>query len=217
VLSSIGGLNERWAQIAALQPPAPTRSDQDGGPGLANSGTATGDPLPISPIAGGAASPLSSDTNFLLTVFGGAAGPSSRASASGSTGGSIQDQTIVRSQQPSGTQPSVSATGGNTVADGITGSSLVQELQALVSAGGTVTFARNGVAPPSAQAPGPSGIGDAIRNSDTAVPSWPNGWDSTPGASNGTRYQAGLAAYASSGDRTGQTSAAASVLRGVTA
>ncbi len=205
MLSSIGGQNERWAQIAAVRPASPAQAGESSGPVPGKAGTTTSDLPPIGPVAGSTGSPLSSDTSFLLTVLGGAAQSANRP---GPTGPPIRDQTGAQSATaPQG----VSSTIAQTAAGGVTEASLVKELQALVSPGATVTFASGGVAPPAATRSGPA---NAIGDSDTAVPSWRNGWDGAPGQGDVQRQQTGLAAYASAD---GQTSAAASVLQGVTA
>ena len=82
MVTSIGGPNERWARIAELQPPPAVQPGGGGGPGFGNSGTVTTDVPPISSVAGSTASPLSNDTNFLLTVFGGGTQVSTQANAS---------------------------------------------------------------------------------------------------------------------------------------
>jgi hypothetical protein len=213
VVTSIGGLNERWAQIAALQPPQAVRPGRDGGPGFGNGGTATTDLPPISPVAGSTASPLSNDTNFLLTMFSGGTRSPSRANVSAPSPAPQPDPTSAAAQLQPDTQLRLFVPTVDAGADGITGSTLVQELQVLVSGG-----KRSGSTAGSGSQPlgGPPGGSDAIGNSDTAVPSWQNGWDNTNGPGDRGRQQVGLSAYAS-GDFAGQDSVTASVLQGVTA
>jgi hypothetical protein len=214
VLSSIGGQNDRWVQIAALQPPAPSQPGRDGGLGSGTAGTATTDLPPINPIAGSIASPLSSDTNFLLTVFGGRAHASNRPGASGSTATSVQDPTTGQSQPTANAGSGPPGITGGPASDGITGNSLVPELQALVASGATAT-APGGISSPSARPSASTSGSDAIQNSHTAVPAWRNGWDSSPGPSDWQRQQVGLAAYAL-GAVSSQTRAAATVLPAIT-
>jgi hypothetical protein len=220
VVSSIGGLNERWAQIAALQPPQAVQPGRDGGSGFRNGGTVTTDLPPISPVAGSTASPLSNDTNFLLTMFSGGTQPPALAPALAPArvpgGANVPAPTPAPRQNAAGAaaqlqpdaQLSLFVPTMNAGADGITGSTLVQELQALGSGGGRGTSSAGGVPSPSSGPPG--------SNSDPAVPSWRNGWDNTIGPGDRGRQQEGLAAYAS-GDFSGQGSVTASVLKGVTA
>jgi hypothetical protein len=213
VVTSIGGLNDRWAQIAALQPPQAVQPGRDGGPAFGNGGTATTDLPPISPIAGGTASPLSNDTNFLLTIFNGGTQTPSRVNVPAPSPAPQQNSTSAAAQlQPDG-QLGLFVPTANAGADGIIGSTLVQELQALVSGRGQAGSTPGSVSSPSTAPPSGSG---AIENSDTAAPSWHNGWDSTNGPGDRGRQQLGLAAYAS-GDFSGQNSVTASVLQGVTA
>jgi hypothetical protein len=211
VLTSVGSQNERWAQIAALQQSRPRQPGQDPGPSFGNIGTATTDLPPISPIAGNTASPLSSDTNFLLMIANGTGQAAGRTAASAVLAspqpGSVQDRTNNAAQP--GSQPGLPAGTEDAGSDGIMGSTLVQTLQALVSAGINVASVPAGS--PSAGKAGSSG-GDSIENTGAAAPSWHNGWDSN--APSPGRQQAGLAAY-SSGDFAVQGSAAASVLQGL--
>jgi hypothetical protein len=216
VLNSIGGQNERWAQIAVLQPPPPSQPSQHGGPALSHAGMArTGLPS-ISPIAGSTASPLSNDTNFLLAVFGGAPPPGGRGGGAGSTTAAVRDQAIGQLQPLANTQTGSSDGTDNTPPDGITGSSLVQKLQELVARGSSITFASDEVSLLSARRSGSASGDDAIQNGDSALPFWGNGWDSTPEPSDGRRQQAGLAAYRL-GDFSGGSDAAPLVLQGITA
>jgi hypothetical protein len=212
MVTSIGGPNERWAQIAALQPAQAVRPNRDGGPGFGNGGTVTTDLPPISPVAGSTASPLSNDTNFLLTMFSGGTQTAGRANVPAPTEAVDQGPAGTAAQLQPDAQSSLFAPTANAGADGITGSTFVQELQALVSGGGRGRSSAGSVpAPPS----GPPGGNDAIGNSETAAPSWRNGWDNTVGPGDRGRQQVGLAAYAS-GDFSSQDSVTASVLQGVT-
>jgi hypothetical protein len=227
VVTSIGGLNERWAQIAALQPPQAVQPGRDGAPRFGNDGTATTDLPPVSPVAGSTAAPLSNDTNFLLTIFGATQSPTRAPNGPASNGpppngpapsgpasarAPEQNPASAAAQSQPDAQLSLFVPTVNAGADGITGSTLVQELQALAS-GGRGGANAGSVASPSS---GPPGGSDAIENSDTAAPSWHNGWDNTIGPGNRGRQQLGLAAY-TSGDFAGQSSATASVLQGVSA
>jgi hypothetical protein len=209
VVTSIGGLNERWAQIAALQPQQAGQSGRDGGAAFDNGGTTTTDLPPISPVAGSTASPLSNETNFLLTMFGGGTGSSGEANGPAPSPAPKQDPTSAAGQLQPDAQLGLFAPTLNAGADGITGSTFLQKLQALVSGGGP--SASN-----AGSASSPPGGGDAIGNNGTAVPSWHNGWDNTIGPGDLGRQQAGLAAYAS-GDFSGQDSVTASVLQGLSA
>jgi hypothetical protein len=219
VVTSIGGLNERWAQIAALQPPQAAQAAQaaqpgrDGGPAFGNGGPTVTDVPPISPVAGSTASPLSNDTNFLLTMFSGGATAPSRTTALTPSPAPEQDASSAAAQLQPDAQLSLFVPTVGAGADGITGSTLVQELQVLVSGGGGRGPTAGSGSSPSG---GPPGASDAIGNSDTAVPSWHNGWDNTTGPGDRGRQQVGHAAYAS-GDFSGQDSETASVLQGVTA
>jgi hypothetical protein len=208
VVTSIGGLNERWGQIAALAPQKAAAPGRDGGPAFDNGGSAaTTDLPPISPIAGNTASALSNNTNLLLTMFSGG----TRSSTSPAP---EQDPTSAAEQLQPDAQLSLLVPTVSAGADGITGSTLVQELQALVSGGGSSASTRGGAPIPSAA--GPPGGADAIGNSGTAVPARHNGWDNTIGPGDRGRQQVALAAYASA-DFSGQDSATASVLQGLSA
>ncbi len=215
MVASIGGLNERWLQIAALQRPQAVQPGSGGGPGLGNGGTVTTDLPPISPVASSTASPLSSDTNLLLTMFSGgiqSARSASRANAP-TTSAAAQEPSSAASRLQPDAQLSLSDPPVDAAADGITGSTLVQELQALVSSDVRRTSAPSSVPTPPAE---PPAGGDAIDNSDTAAPSWRNGWDNTIGPADRGRQQVGLAAYASA-DFSRQGGGAATVRQGVTA
>jgi hypothetical protein len=221
MVTSIGGLSERWAQIAALQPAQAVRPTHNKTSSPGNGSTDTPDLPQInsttgSPVAGGPTSPLSNDTNFLLTMFGNGAQSLSRPSgqahlsASSQSAGRGADSAGTHMQPDARSNPFVPP--ANAGADGITGSTLVQQLQALVSAPGRGRSSATNV--PATSSPPPSGS-DAIGNSNTVEPSWHNGWDNTTGPGDRGRQQMGLAAYAS-GNFSGQDDVTASVLQGVT-
>lgn len=88
MIHSIVGQNERWAQLAALQPPPAALSGQGGGLGFSNSGTAVADPSVVQAISGDASSPLSSNMNFMLMMFGSGSSTSGAGITTGASSGS---------------------------------------------------------------------------------------------------------------------------------
>ncbi len=85
MLSSISGHNDRWAQVAASQPPSPASSGQTGGSGSTSTATAVADPSVVSPIAGGTGDPLSGSMSFMLMMLDKGT-PSGTGTASGGRG-----------------------------------------------------------------------------------------------------------------------------------
>jgi hypothetical protein len=233
VIHSLIGQNERWAQLAALQPPPGAQAAQPGGSAFGNLGTVAPDPSVVNPVSSGSGSALTNDTSFLLFFLNGG---SNAATGNSSTGSGSPTQTTGAPDDTSGTQGATSLaaqlltdvqsflsalTGGSAFAGSGSSdvgrpaatSSLAQDIDAITSAGGTVAFApTNGSAPNSSD--GGNDVGNA--GSASAEPSWRNRWDDGRAGSTAWRQQFGVAAYSAS-DPSGQTTSTASALQAITA
>jgi hypothetical protein len=233
VIHSLIGQNERWAQLAALQPPPGAQAAQPGGSAFSNLGTVAPDPTVVNPVSSGSGSALTNDTSFLLFFLNSGSGT---ATGTSSTGSNAATQTAGAADDTSGTQGAtslaaqlltdvqsfLSALAGSSASagNGPSGvgtppatSSLAQDIDAITSAGGTVAFA-----PANGSAPSGSDGGNEVGNtgSASAEPSWRNGWDDGRRTDAAWRQQFGLAAYSAS-DQSGQTTSTASALQAITA
>ncbi len=236
VIHSVVGQSERWAQLTALQPPPAAQPGQGSGSGFSNVGTTPADPTVVNPIAGSTASPLSSNMSFMLMMFGGglasatgsgAAGGTGLTSGSGSTtaspdgtsniqGGTGAASVLANLQSliasltggTSGT-PATAPTGSGALS---TGSSLLQDLDSIVTDLGTTTATPGGAQPPppppssgAATAQPSDGIDITNQGSAAAVATWGDG-PARPGG--GWQEQFALAAY-QSGSTSGPNSQSA--------
>jgi hypothetical protein len=244
MLSSIPGQNERWTQIAALQPPPVAEPGQNGGSGFDNAGTTAADPSAVSPVAGSTASPLSSNMSFMLMMFGGglgSAGGSGSANGSGSatqTVGSPDDtpgqqggtnlgplmaelQSFVSSMINGTSAGTSTSASGTTAAPGgasLASNPLLQDLNSSASDLGTTVASADAtqqMPPPSGGgSPSQSGGGNDITNTGTAVAA--RRWGDGPaGAGGGWQEQFLMAAYAS-GSTSGVNGATTTTLQSIT-
>lgn len=227
MIHSIVGQSERWAQLTALQPPPAAQSGPGSGPGFSNVGTTAADPTVVNPVAGSTASPLSSNMSFMLMMFGGGLDSTTGSGAgAGSTSGSgsttaspdetsnIQGGTGAASILANLQSLIASLTGGTsgTPATAPTGSSLLQDLDSIITDLGTTTTTPGGAQPPppppsSGAATGQPSDGNDITNqsSAAAVATWGDG---PAGPGGGWQEQFALAAY-QSGSTSGPNSQSA--------
>jgi hypothetical protein len=214
VLSSISGQNERWAQLAALQPPPATQSSQDGGQDFSNSGTVASGTSTLGPIASNTASPLSNDMNFMLMMFGG--GTSSTSSSGSTTQTTGPDDTSGTSITQGGTsfaslltdlQSLLSTLGGGTSSTtdatttsasignastidntGSVSSTLRQDLDSIASDLGTIAASFGGIQPPPPP-PDVTSSGQSANGisdiSNTATASVESAWSTGWGSTSG--------------------------------
>jgi hypothetical protein len=110
VLSSVSAPNDRWGQIAALQPPSAAKSDRQSGSGPANVTNTT----PLSPVTGATTMPLASDMTYLLMTGGAAAPPRAARSPAGGAANDIADPMAPPNAASSGVVSSLGRpAGGN--------------------------------------------------------------------------------------------------------
>jgi hypothetical protein len=191
VLTSIGGQNDRWMQVGATPPAVPSKHGHGSSPGVESGGTVTDDLSPARPVTGNSASPLSDNTHTMLTLLSREISQNSPPSA----GGARQDH--------------------DAIPDKTDGTAATAPSQMTQDAASATSVSNASILASAAQLPtGPAATG-SIRNTDTTAPSWRNGWDSPPGASDSWRQQAGLAAYAS-GDAANRRDVAPAIPQGVT-
>jgi hypothetical protein len=150
VLSSISGQTDRWAQLAAMQDSPLIPSSQSNGGGSGMPSTPVGNAAAVSPITASGGTPLSSDTGFMLLMFGGLPG--------GANGANTAAQT------------SAAATDAATGAQGSGFGSLLSQLQSMVSSltGNSSTTAGTGSSG-SIAAGGTSASAGASSSAATAV------------------------------------------------
>jgi hypothetical protein len=242
VIHSVIGQNERWAQIAALQPPPGAQAAQATGSGFSNLGTTAPDPSVVNPISSGSGSALSNDTNFLLFFLNqgtAAANGTANGAPSGTPSGTPSG--IGSPTQTTGAPDDTSQAGGATSLEAQLLTDVGSYLSTLTGGGGLAASSSSGAGTPTATstlaqdidaitsavgtvafasagglAPG-SNDGNDVGNtgSASAGPSWRDGWDGERGSGDAFRQQFGLAAYSAS-DQAGQTNTTASALQAIT-